>query len=76
MLSSTSEKTKMFPEMSSKNSTLDDSGIYLPAFSFRINTTLHNIPVTLDLVKKIIIDLDFSKVTCPWLYFSVGSEEL
>ena len=66
----------MFPEMSSKNSSPDDSGIYLPAFSFRINTTLHNIPVTLDLVKKIIIDLDFSKVTCPWLYFSVGYEEL
>ena len=76
MLSSASEKTKMFPEMSSKNSSLDDSGIYLPAFSSRINTTLHNILLTLDLVKKIIIDLDFSKVTCPWLCFSVDSEEL
>ena len=52
------------------------SGIYLPAFSSRINTTLHNIPVTLDLVKKIIIDRGFSEVTCPWLYFSVGYEEL
>ena len=59
MLSSASEKTKMFPEMSFKNSSLDDSDIYLPAFSSRINTTLHNILQTLDLVKKIIIDLDF-----------------
>ena len=66
----------MFPEMSSKNSSLEESGIYLPAFSFRINTTQHNIPVTLDLVKKIIIDLDFSKVTWSWLYFSVGYKEL
>ena len=68
MLSSASEKTKMFPEMSSKNSSLDDSGIYLPVFSSRINTTLHNILLTLDLVKKIIIDLNFSKVTCPSIF--------
>ena len=66
----------MFAEIFSKNSNLDDSGMYLPVFSSRINMRLHNVPVTLDLVKKVIIDLDFCKVICPWLYFSVGSGEL
>ena len=66
----------MFAEIFSKNSNLDDSGMYLPVFSSRINMRLHNVPVTLDLVKKVIIDLDFSKVICPWLYFSVGFGEL
>ena len=66
----------MFAEIFSKNSNLDDSGMYLPVFSSRINMRLHNVPVTLDLVKKVITDLDFSKVICPWLYFIVGFGEL
>ena len=76
VLSSTLEKIKMIAEIFSKNPNLDDLGMNLPVFSFRINMRLHNVPVTLDLVKKVIIDLDFSKAICPWLYFSVGSGEL
>ena len=76
VLSSTLEKIKMFAEIFSKNPNLDDLGMYLPVFSFRIIMRLHNVPVTIDLVKKVIIDLDFSKVICPWFYFSVGSGEL
>ena len=69
-------RSRCFAEIFSKNSNVDDSGMYLPVFSFRINMRLHNVPVTLDLVKKVIIDLDFSKRICPWFYFSVGSGEL
>ena len=53
----------MFAEISFTNSNLDDSGICSPSFLSRINMRLHNIPVTLHLVKKVIVDLDSSKVT-------------
>ena len=55
----------MFAEISFTNSNLDDSGICSPSFLSRINMRLHNIPVTLHLVKKVIVDLDSSKVTWP-----------
>ena len=55
----------MFAEIFSTNSNLDDSCIYSSAFASKINMRLHNIPVTLDLVKKVIIDLDSSNVTWP-----------
>ena len=55
----------MFAEIFSKNSSLDESSICSPAFPSRINPRLHSIPVTLGLVKKVIIDLDSWKVTCP-----------
>ena len=42
VLSSTPEKAKLFAEKFSKNSNLDDSGIYLPVFSSRTNLKLHN----------------------------------
>ena len=41
VLSSASDKTKLFPENFSKNSNLDDSGIALPVFSSRTNLKLH-----------------------------------
>ena len=52
VLSSASDKAKLFPETFSKNSNLDDSGISLPVFSSRTNLKLHNISVTPKMVKK------------------------
>ena len=46
VLSSASDKVKLFAENFSKNSNLDDSGISLPVFPFRTNLKLHNIFVT------------------------------
>ena len=63
MLPSASDKAKFFAEKFSKNSNLDDSGISLPAFSSKTNLKLHNIYVTLKMVKKVIMNLDFSKVS-------------
>ena len=53
----------MFAEISFTNSNHDDSGSCSLSFLSRINMRLHNIPVTLHLVKKVIVDLDSSKVT-------------
>ena len=65
MLSSASDKAKLFAENFSKNSNLDDSGISLPVFPSRTNSKLHNIYVTLKMVKKIIMNLDLSKASGP-----------
>ena len=46
VLSSASDKAKLFAESFSKKSSLDDSGISLPVFPSRTNLTLHNIYVT------------------------------
>ena len=61
VLSSASDKVKLFAENFSKNSNLDDSGISLPVFPSRINLKLHNIFVTSKMVQKVIINLDLSK---------------
>ena len=61
VLSSASDKTKLFAE----NFSLDNSGIYLPAFSPRTNVKLHNISVTLKMIKKVIMNLDLSKASGP-----------
>ena len=63
MLSSASDKAKLFPENFSKNSNLDDSGISLPVFPSRTNLKLHNISVTPKMVKKVIMKLDLSKAS-------------
>ena len=63
MLSSASDKAKLFPENFSKNSNLDDSGISLPVFPSRTNLKLHNISVTSTMVKKVIMNLDFAKAS-------------
>ena len=65
MLSSASDKAKLYAENISKNSNLDDSGISLPVFPSRIDLNLHNISVTPKMVKKVIMNLDLSKACGP-----------
>ena len=65
MLSSASDLVKLFPENFSKNSNLDELVISLPVLSSRTNLKLHNISVTLTMVKKVITNLDFSKASDP-----------
>ena len=61
MLSSVSDKEKLFAENFSKNPNLDDSGISLPAFPSRTDLRLHNISVTPKMGKKVIMNHDLSK---------------
>ena len=61
MLSFASDKAKLFAENFSKDSNLDDSGIFLPVFFSRTNLKLHNISVTPKIIKKIITNLDMLK---------------
>ena len=65
MLTSTSDKEKLFPENFLKDSNLDDSGILLPAFPYRANIKMHSIHVTLKLINKVITNLDSSKASGP-----------
>ena len=65
LLSSASDKAKLFAENFSKNSNVDDSGISLPALPSRTNFKLYNISVTLKMVKKVIMNLDLSKASDP-----------
>ena len=65
VLSSASNKAKLFAENFSKNSNLDESGISLPVFPSRTNLKLHNISVTPKMVKKVIMNLDLSKASGP-----------
>ena len=65
VLSSASNKAKLFARNFSKNSNLDDLVISLPAFPSRTNLKLHNISVTLNKVKKVIRNLDLSKASGP-----------
>ena len=62
MLSSASDKAKLFAENFPKNSNIDDSGISLPVSPSRTNLKLHNIYVTLKMVKKVIMNLDLCLV--------------
>ena len=71
MLSSVSDKAKLFAENFSKNFNLDDSGISLPDsgvslpdFPFRTNLKLHNISVSPKMV-KVIMNLDLSNASGP-----------
>ena len=63
MLSSVPDKAKSFADNSSKNANLDVSAISLPIFPFRTNLKLHNISLTHKMVKKVIMNLDLSKVS-------------
>ena len=65
MLSSASDKAKLFAENFSKNSNLDDSGISLPVFPSRTDFKLHDISVISKMVKKVIMNLDLSKTSGP-----------
>ena len=55
----------MFAKNFSKDSNLDDSGIYLPVFPSRTNLKLHNISVTPKMVKKVIMNIGLSKASGP-----------
>ena len=55
---------------------LDDSGISLSVFPSEFNLKLHNISVTLKIVKKCCNEPWFIKGVRSWLYSSGGSKEL
>ena len=65
VLSSGSDKAKLFAENFSLNSNLDDSGVSLPVFPSRTNMKLHNISITLKIVRKVVMNLDLSKASGP-----------
>ena len=65
VLSSASDKAKLFAENFSLNSNLDDSGVSLPVFPSRTNLKLHNISITPKMVRKVVMNLDFSKASGP-----------
>ena len=65
VLSSASDKAKLFAENLSMNSNLDDSSISLPVFPSRTNLKLHNISVTLKMARKVVTNLDLSKASGP-----------
>ena len=68
ILSSASDKAKLFAKNVSKNFNLDDSVIFLLVFPFRTNLKLHSISVTRKMVKKVITMLDVSKASGPeWI---------
>ena len=53
VLSSASDKAKLFAENFSKNPNLDDSDIFLLVFPSRTNLKLHNVSVSPEMVKKV-----------------------
>ena len=59
------DKAKFFIKNFSKNSSLDDSGIFLLLFPSRTNLKLHNISVTPKMVEIVMMNLDLSKVPGP-----------
>ena len=65
VLSYAFHKVKLFAENFSKNSNLDDSDISLPAYPAITNLNMHNIPVTRKLIKKVITNIDLSKMSDP-----------
>ena len=65
MLSSPSDKAKLFADNFCENSNLDDSGISLTVFPSTTNLKSHNISLTPKMVKKVIIILDLSKASRP-----------
>ena len=65
VLSSASDKAKLFAEIFSLTSNLDDSGVSLPVFPSRTNLKLHNISVTPKMVRKVVMNVDLSKASGP-----------
>ena len=61
VLSSASDKAKLFANNFSKNSNLADSRISFTIFPSRTNLKLHNISITPKMVIKVITNLDSSK---------------
>ena len=65
MLPTASDDTKSFAKSFYKYSNLEDSGISLPDFASKTYLKLHNISVTLKMIKRIIINIDFPKASAP-----------
>ena len=65
MLSSASDKAKLFAENFSLNSNLDDLAVSLPVFPSRTNLKLHIISVTPKMFRIVIMNLDLSKASGP-----------
>ena len=65
VLSSASDKVKLFAENFSKNSNLDDSSISLSVFPSGTDLKLLNISVTPEMVKKVIMSFNLSKASGP-----------
>ena len=65
VLSSASDKAKLFAENFSLNSNLDDLGVSLPVFPSRTNLKLLNISITPKMVRKVVMNLDLSKASGP-----------
>ena len=63
MLSSASDKAKFFAKSFFGKSYLEGSRISLPTIASKTNVKLHNISVTLEMVKKVITNLDLSKAS-------------
>ena len=63
MLSSASDKGKLFAKNFCKNSNLDDLRIFFSVFFSKTNLKLHNISVTPKMNKRVITNLDSSKVS-------------
>ena len=65
VLSSASNKAKLFAKNFSKNSTLDDLCISLPVFPSRTNLKLNNISITPKMLEKVTMNFDSSKTSGP-----------
>ena len=65
VLSCASDKAELYLVNFSKNPNLDDSGISSPVFPSITNLKLRNISVTPKIVKKVIINFDWSKASGP-----------
>ena len=63
VLSSASYKAQLFAENFSKYCNLDDPSISLPVFPTRTNLKLHNNYAIPKMVKKVIMNLDWSKAS-------------
>ena len=63
MLSSASDKAKLFVKNFSQNCNLDDSGISLPVFPSTTNLKFHNNSVTPKMAKKFITNLNSSRAS-------------
>ena len=63
VLSSASDKAKLFAKSFCNNSNIDDLGIPVPVFPSRTNLKLRNISVTPKMVKNVMTNLDSSEVS-------------
>ena len=63
VLSSASDKAKLFAKSFCNNSNIDDLGIPVPVFPSRTNLKLRNISMTPKMVKNVMTNLDSSEVS-------------